>query len=328
MVVNKSKRSKNSSAAGQSLVFYSRGWHKDLCELIKEAKKEVIIVSPYIRRNEARLIVNKLSSKEVSITVITDISTSGLIGCALEIEALEILLNSNEKNKIIHLPDLHAKIYVADTDRAIVTSANLTASGIYNNYEYGVGIYCCTAVSTIRKDIDICLGAGERVKRPGLKKRKKALKTYFQKRYNEKKALQTAPPRFLKKQEETKKARQALDEACEFSVAFKRRLSMIQRNCISVAEEQRLNNRADKYRKSQKPRRDAAVLEILKQGPMTTLEIYEEFKIRYCYLCLDKRIVPGKKEDRIWKRDMRNSQTSMKDKRIKLENGKWSLIPY
>ena len=34
--------------------------------------------------------------------------------------------------------NLHAKIYLFDNKKALITSANLTNNGLYHNFEYGV----------------------------------------------------------------------------------------------------------------------------------------------------------------------------------------------
>ncbi len=54
---------------------------------------------------------------------------------------------------LFHLSKLHAKVYVADTKRAIVTSGNLTRGGLDINYEYGIRIDEPCAVARIREDL-------------------------------------------------------------------------------------------------------------------------------------------------------------------------------
>ena len=51
------------------------------------------------------------------------------------------------------MPKLHATVYISDTIRAIITSANLTAGGLYNNFEYGVSIGEQKTVSDIKLDL-------------------------------------------------------------------------------------------------------------------------------------------------------------------------------
>lgn len=52
-----------------------------------------------------------------------------------------------------HLPRLHAKVYVADTQAAIVTSGNLTSGGLLQNYEYGLRVSEPSVVRSIRNDV-------------------------------------------------------------------------------------------------------------------------------------------------------------------------------
>ena len=54
---------------------------------------------------------------------------------------------------IRHLPRLHAKVYIADENSAIVTSANLTAGGLFRNFEFGIQLGGNRIVSGICKDI-------------------------------------------------------------------------------------------------------------------------------------------------------------------------------
>jgi hypothetical protein len=52
-----------------------------------------------------------------------------------------------------HLPGLHAKVYVADKQTAVITSANLTRGGLRQNYEYGTKITDPILVHQIRDDL-------------------------------------------------------------------------------------------------------------------------------------------------------------------------------
>jgi hypothetical protein len=63
------------------------------------------------------------------------------------------LAESFHSAEIFHLPRLHAKVYVADSVAAIVTSGNLTHGGLERNFEYGVEIRDTAAVELIRVDV-------------------------------------------------------------------------------------------------------------------------------------------------------------------------------
>jgi hypothetical protein len=69
-------------------------------------------------------------------------------------EALKLFSGATSNATIFAVPRLHAKVYVRDADLAIITSANLTPSGLDLNYEYGVGLHDSQMVKRIRQDIE------------------------------------------------------------------------------------------------------------------------------------------------------------------------------
>lgn len=64
---------------------------------------------------------------------------------------------------LIHLPALHAKVYVADCRMAVVTSANLTDGGLSGNLEYGIAFTTEAIVEEIRRDFENYILLGTRV---------------------------------------------------------------------------------------------------------------------------------------------------------------------
>ncbi len=90
--------------------------------------------------------------------VLTDLSPAKLLSGATDPSALQLLVVAFPKATIRFLQSLHAKIYVADETRAIVTSANFTESGLWRNYEYGVSFDEPAVVARIRADV-VCYGA-------------------------------------------------------------------------------------------------------------------------------------------------------------------------
>jgi hypothetical protein len=55
---------------------------------------------------------------------------------------------------VIHMPSLHAKVFIADEKRAIITSGNLTDGGLRRNCEYGVSIRTPRLVKEVRHDFE------------------------------------------------------------------------------------------------------------------------------------------------------------------------------
>ena len=68
------------------------------------------------------------------------------------------------------LSSLHAKIYIADQNKAIVTSANLTLGGLLSNTEYGVFIRDHDLVNRIHRDVTSFLEKSEPISYEKLRK--------------------------------------------------------------------------------------------------------------------------------------------------------------
>ena len=72
----------------------------------------------------------------------------------MDLEALCTLGKGIPHFGITHLPSLHAKVFVADSLMAIVTSGNLTESGLRGNVEYGVALTDTLLVQQVRRDFE------------------------------------------------------------------------------------------------------------------------------------------------------------------------------
>lgn len=133
-----------------NLKFHERGWRKPLERLLCDVKNRLIIVSPYISEEGAKLVCNNLAAR-TDLVVMTRLSHDSIATGALQIGALKKFAS---RGRILHLQNLHAKVYVADETRAVITSANLTGNGVDRNYEYGVEIGEHKNVSRIRETWD------------------------------------------------------------------------------------------------------------------------------------------------------------------------------
>ncbi len=111
----------------------TRAW---LEESLRECSVRFLIASPYIgsflSAAAARL------SPKVATTLLTrtDLRDFGL--GSSDIEAVCGI--ARQGGKILSLAGLHAKVYVIDNERALVTSANATRSGMTRNWECGVAL--------------------------------------------------------------------------------------------------------------------------------------------------------------------------------------------
>ena len=133
-----------------------RNWNDTLAQLVIGVKTELLISSPYVTQEGVDLVAAKLSlnaRNQGRLRFLTDLSPLNICQGSTDPRALQLLTEVVSNVQITHLPRLHAKVYVADSDRAIVTSGNLTNAGLLLNYEYGVEITDHTMVEAIQRDI-------------------------------------------------------------------------------------------------------------------------------------------------------------------------------
>lgn len=110
-------------------------WKSEFVRLLKEAQKSIQLASPFIKKDVASLIVDNASPK-IKIDYLNSFKLSNFYRGASDLEALEILHKRNVNIKSYH--QLHAKVFIFDRKKSVVTSGNLTTGGLLNNYEYGL----------------------------------------------------------------------------------------------------------------------------------------------------------------------------------------------
>ena len=121
--------------------FQPRGMHtfeERLSQMLDEAQFEVVIVSPWIKRqtwDRIKRPLRKFSRRGGKLRVFTR-------GCESDYSqglSDDIMKEVAElKGEVIPVRPLHAKIYMVDRRQAIIASANLTKGGFEGNYEAGV----------------------------------------------------------------------------------------------------------------------------------------------------------------------------------------------
>ena len=133
-----------------------RNWKSNFEALLLEASQDVVLCSPFISMEGAKFVSSvlaKSSSPRLNAKIVTDLSPATVAQGANDPSAILKLAKSFISTEIFHLPRLHAKIYIADSIGAIVTSGNLTGGGLERNYEYGVEIRESKRVKYIRSDV-------------------------------------------------------------------------------------------------------------------------------------------------------------------------------
>ena len=127
-------------------------------DVLRCASNELLIAAPYIKDTEAKWVCDELSgnaaARQCRVRVLTDIRSDSILAGSLDLEALETFRNRRTQSQVISLPRLHAKVYIADRSRALITSANLTPSGLDHNFEYGVSVEDSRLIGTVRHDLE------------------------------------------------------------------------------------------------------------------------------------------------------------------------------
>jgi len=131
-------------------------WADTFHRLLSEARENLLLASPFVKRSQASKILSCLQSRgvhnDIHVALITDVRPESVLNGASDLEALVDLGTNLPGFGLTHLPSLHAKVYVADGRMAVVTSGNLTYSGVSGNIEYGVAFTDESMVREIRRD--------------------------------------------------------------------------------------------------------------------------------------------------------------------------------
>ena len=103
---------------------------------LENCSSSVAVSSPYVGKylDDA---VSQLGP-EVTVTLLTRTLLGDFASNASDLNALQSL--AKRIGGILSLSSLHAKVYVIDNKRALITSANATFSGMYRNRECGIEI--------------------------------------------------------------------------------------------------------------------------------------------------------------------------------------------
>lgn len=129
--------------------FVDSGWALEIAKAVRADASELAIISPFIKRGALQRF---LSMGPKSIRVITRFNLSDFADGVSDISALRRLLADGAK--VRGLKNLHAKMYLFGSSRAIVTSANLTEAALARNHEFGMISQDTAIVSACRHYFD------------------------------------------------------------------------------------------------------------------------------------------------------------------------------
>lgn len=277
-----------------------RDWKSRLVNSIQSANDEIVISSPYVTLEGTKFILENSSEKVTkhgSFLFVTNLSPIKIYQKATDPNALASLTSTFQKMKIQHLPRLHAKVYIADSKRAIITSGNLTAGGLKLNYEYGIEINNKRAVSTIKSDISEYANLGVEITQDKLSaycKISEEIKIEFTK------VIET--------------------QKCQVKEKFNK---LVREAEYSLAELQLKKDSTHGVFAN-------TILYLLKRsGGMTTAEIHREIQNIHPDLCDENTfssVISGVNYGKKWKHRVRNSQQHLKKSgRAIFQNGLWQL---
>lgn len=132
--------------------FINRGWRSSLAEIAGAAEESLLVAAPYVKDDEAAWLCGLLR-QNIEVLTLARMELQAISSSALDVEALLRLARVSPTSKLVALPNLHAKVFVADNKYAVITSGNLTCSGLDTNIEYGAVLSEQTLVRTVRKDM-------------------------------------------------------------------------------------------------------------------------------------------------------------------------------
>ena len=127
-------------------------WRDHLAAMAASARRSILVASPFIKIREATWLCKQIRVG-VEVTTLANIDPDAVSASALDLAALKCLAEASTSAKLFALPRLHAKVFVADGEAAIVTSGNLTTAGLEGNLEYGVLMEAPELARTVQNDM-------------------------------------------------------------------------------------------------------------------------------------------------------------------------------
>lgn len=284
---------------GSSVTLLRNPWESALSELISTPENFLLFASPFITRSVAQWIGDQLAKNEavqrLQILCLTNVRLDSILSGSLELEGLTDLGRSFSNFVPIHIPALHAKVFIADYKFAIITSGNLTHGGIKGNREYGVALRSPKIVRQVRTDFESYaqLGAALSVSNiTDLSLEFADLKAEY--RAGQRKTLRAAGAEF--------------------------------KNKLRTAEERILSFRA--RGKSNQSIFCDTIEYVLSNGPLKTVDIHPLVQQIHPDLCNDSedRIIDGVRFGKRWKHLVRSAQYALKVRgRVSYDGERWHL---
>jgi hypothetical protein len=273
-------------------------WKDDLRSLLTEARETLVVSSPYVTTRGTDFILANLPNAiktTIQVSLLTDLSPMNVAQAATDPAAVHSLAAALPRTRVFHLPRVHAKVYVTDAKRAIVTSGNLTRGGLDINYEYGLKVLDASTAAAINWDIIEYAALGALVPI-------EALKVYCD------------------------RAAQLRDLYSAQERAIRRANTRLRGALVSAADD------LTRLRLAGGPMHTvfaATILYLLAtHGPLPTTELHPRVEAMHPDLCDNTidRVIDGKRFGKKWKHAVRTAQQQLKKRgQIELRGDRWSL---
>lgn len=281
------------------LKLHTTSLRNGLREVLNAVNQELVIASPYIKTSEAEWVCDELersrSPSSLEVQVLTDVRSANILNGSLDIEALCMFTARIPASVVVNLPRLHAKVYVADRSCALITSANLTPSGMDLNLEFGVEFHDPRFVSRVRTELQSYSRLGNVLSRRSLAE----LQTVADELSSEFQKLQKSAAAGLKRR---------------FSAKLRATNYQFLRAQVGTRSAQSLFSEA--------------ILYALATSPMSTAELHPRIQRLLPDLCDDsvELVIGGEHFGKRWKHAVRNAQQYLKGSgQIVFDGKRWSL---
>lgn len=111
---------------------------EEIREMIESSLQSIFIISPFMGKTTCKELARCISENKIRCKIITRFYREDFIQNVSSLEGLKELIISGAE--VYALVGLHTKLYIIDSFYSIITSANYTYGGMYNNFELGVKI--------------------------------------------------------------------------------------------------------------------------------------------------------------------------------------------
>ena len=272
---------------------------QEVRRLFLESQESLTIVAPFISNYGLNVLAEALdkSGARPDLSVLTAVTVSSVQGGSLDAQSLAAFCEQFPRCRVRNLPGLHAKVYVEDSARVIVTSANLTRGGLVANYEYGVLMEDAAIATRTKHDMLAYANLGADLSAADL--------------------VQVA-----QHAQEVQSAVREAERDVRSSDAWRRL-----RGTVNALRDDLLRQRVRGVSVNSFFAR--TILYLLRNGPMTTVEIHARVKDIHPDMCDDTidRVIGGVHFGKKWKHMVRNSQQYLKNReQIRYAEGKWRLV--